>query len=74
MKSAAEPQGGAHIFDASVHKVTLNLSLEFDKSTFSLNVECQVEKGTEKDGEGVYGDRDQNETWDIWIQSGAEGG
>lgn len=57
MKSAAEPQGGAHISDASIHRVTLHLSLEFDKSTFSLNVECQVEKkGTEKAGEGVYGD------------------
>lgn len=55
MKSAAEPQGGAGIFDASICKVILNLSLESDKSTFSLNLECQVEKkGTKKDGEGVY--------------------
>lgn len=51
----AEPRGGADIFDASIRKVILNLSLEFDKSTLSLNVECQAEKkGKEEDGEGVY--------------------
>lgn len=53
----------------------LSLSLEFDKSTFSLNAERQAEKkGKEGDGEGVYWDRDQNEMRDIWIQPGAEGG
>lgn len=37
--------------DASIHKVTPNLSLEFDKSTFSLSTECQTErKGEEGDG------------------------
>lgn len=71
----AEPRGGADIFEASIRKVILNLSLEFDKSTLSLNVECQAEKkGKEEDGDGVYWDRDQNEMWDIWIQWGAEGG
>ena len=49
------PRGDADIFEDSIRKVILNLSLEFDKSTFSLNVECQVErKGKEGDGGGVY--------------------
>lgn len=55
-------------------KVTLNLSLQFDKSTFSLVVQSQAErKGKMGDGEGVFWDQDQNEMRDIWIQSGAEG-
>lgn len=69
-----EPWGSEDIFDNSVCKVILNLLLEFDKSTFSLNIDCQVEKDREGDGGGIYWDQDQNEMRDIWIQSRAEGG
>lgn len=58
----------------------LNLSFQFDKSTFSLREVSESRarqaenKGKEGDGEGVYWDQDQNEMSDIWIQSVAEGG
>lgn len=43
------------MLDASIRKVILNLLLEFDESTFSLNVESQAQtRGKEEDGEGVY--------------------
>lgn len=44
-KLQLSPRGNSEIFDASVRKVILNFSLQFDKSTFSLNAVSRGEAG-----------------------------
>lgn len=40
-----QARGCTNMFDASIRKVILNLLLEFDESTFSLNVESSRDEG-----------------------------